>query len=49
MDFQTLKFTYDALPPAAKAVCAKAGAAVFGKVLGRIFLFTDGGVWRVGY
>jgi hypothetical protein len=34
MDFQTLKLTYDALPPAAKAVCAKAGAAVFGKLLG---------------
>ena len=34
MDLQTLKLTYDALPPAAKAVCAKAGVAVFGKVLG---------------
>ena len=34
MDFQTLQLTYDALPPAAKAVCAKAGTAVLGKVLG---------------
>jgi formylglycine-generating enzyme required for sulfatase activity len=34
MDFQTLKFSYDALPTAAKAVCAKVGTAVLGKVLG---------------
>ena len=40
MDFQTLKLTYDALPPAAKAVCAKVEAAVFGKVLG--------GAWSAG-
>jgi hypothetical protein len=34
MDFQTLKLTYDALPPGAKAACAKVGTAVLGKVLG---------------
>ena len=34
MDYQTLKLTYDTLPPVVKAACAKAGAAVFGKVLG---------------
>ena len=34
MDFQTLKLTYDALPPAAQLVCAKAATAVFGKLLG---------------
>jgi len=34
MDFQTLILAYHKLPPAAQAVCAKAGAAVFGKVLG---------------
>src|ERR1039458_1349226 len=34
MDFQTLKLTYDALPPAAKGVCAKAGTAVLDKLLG---------------
>src|ERR1017187_1774126 len=34
MDFQSLKLFYDALPGPAKAACAKAGAAVFSKVLG---------------
>jgi hypothetical protein len=32
VDFQALKLTYDALPAAARAACAKVGAAVFGKV-----------------
>ena len=41
MDFQTLKLTYDALPPAAKAVCAKAGAAVLDKVRGVEVLVLD--------
>src|ERR1039457_3056063 len=34
MDFQSLKLFYDALPGPAEAACAKAGAAVFSKVLG---------------
>jgi hypothetical protein len=33
MDFQALKLTYDHLPEPARAVCAKVGAAVFGKVV----------------